>query len=163
MERRYRIVVAKPGLDGHDRGAKVIARSLRDAGFEVIYTGLHQTPAQVVRTAMQEDADAVGLSLLSGAHLTLVPRVVEGLRAEGLEDVIVVVGGIIPERDVEVLKSAGVSAVFTPGAHLPQIASWLEEALDARERANVEPPGPAATDATEATEATDRKVTGGPS
>jgi methylmalonyl-CoA mutase C-terminal domain/subunit len=136
---------------------------LRDAGFEVIYTGLHQTPAQVVRTAMQEDADAVGLSLLSGAHLTLVPRVVEGLRAEGLEDVIVVVGGIIPERDVEVLKSAGVSAVFTPGAHLPQIASWLEEALDARERANVEPPGPAATDATEATEATDRKVTGGPS
>jgi len=163
MERRYRIVVAKPGLDGHDRGAKVIARSLRDAGFEVIYTGLHQTPAQVVRTAMQEDADAVGLSLLSGAHLTLVPRAVEGLRAEGLEDVIVVVGGIIPERDVEVLKSAGVSAVFTPGAHLPQIASWLEEALDARERANVEPPGPAATDATEATEATDRKVTGGPS
>jgi methylmalonyl-CoA mutase C-terminal domain/subunit len=163
MERRYRIVVAKPGLDGHDRGAKVIARSLRDAGFEVIYTGLHQTPAQVVRTAMQEDADAVGLSLLSGAHLTLVPRVVEGLRAEGLEDVIVVVGGIIPERDVEVLKSAGVSAVFTPGAHLPQIASWLEEALDARERANVEPPGPAATEATEATEATDRKVTGGPS
>ena len=163
MERRYRIVVAKPGLDGHDRGAKVIAPSLRYAGFEVIYTGLHQTPAQVVRTAMQEDADAVGLSLLSGAHLTLVPRVVEGLRAEGLEDVIVVVGGIIPERDVEVLKSAGVSAVFTPGAHLPQIASWLEEALDARERANVEPPGPAATDATEATEATDRKVTGGPS
>ena len=163
MERRYRIVVAKPGLDGHDRGAKVIARALRDAGFEVIYTGLHQTPEQVVRTVMQEDADALGLSLLSGAHLTLVPRVVEGLRAEGLEDVVVVVGGIIPERDVEVLKSAGVSAVFTPGAHLPQIASWLEEALDARERANVEPPGPAATDATEATEATDRKVTGGPS
>ena len=163
MERRYRIVVAKPGLDGHDRGAKVIARALRDAGFEVIYTGLHQTPEQVVRTVLQEDADALGLSLLSGAHLTLVPRVVEGLRAEGLEDVVVVVGGIIPERDVEVLKSAGVSAVFTPGAHLPQIASWLEEALDARERANVEPPGPAATDATEATEATDRKVTGGPS
>ena len=142
MERRYRIVVAKPGLDGHDRGAKVIARSLRDAGFEVIYTGLHQTPAQVVRTAMQEDADAVGLSLLSGAHLTLVPRVVEGLRAEGLEDVIVVVGGIIPERDVEVLKSAGVSAVFTPGAHLPEIAAFLEAALDERERAGAGPPGP---------------------
>ena len=140
MERRYRIVVAKPGLDGHDRGAKVISRALRDAGFEVIYTGLHQTPEQVVRTAMQEDADAVGLSLLSGAHLTLVPRVMEGLRAEGLEDVIVVVGGIIPERDIEMLKSAGVSAVFTPGAHLPEIAAFLEEALDERERAGAEVP-----------------------
>ena len=135
MDRRYRIVVAKPGLDGHDRGAKVIARALRDAGFEVIYTGLHQTPEQVVRTVLQEDADAVGLSLLSGAHLTLVPRVIEGLAAEGLSDVIVVVGGIIPERDIEALRCAGVSAVFTPGAHLPQIASWLEEALDTRERA----------------------------
>src|ERR1017187_6258382 len=131
MERRYRIVVAKPGLDGHARGAKVNARALRDAGFEVIYTGRHQTPEQVVRTVLQEDADALGLSLLSGALLTLVPRVVEGLRAEGLEDVVVVVGGIIPERDVEVLKSAGVSAVFTPGARLPQIASWLEEGRDA--------------------------------
>src|ERR1017187_1950128 len=107
MERRYRIVVAKPGLDGHDRGAKVIARALRDAGFEVIYTGLHQTPEQVVRTALQEDADAVGLSLLSGAHMTLVPKVLDGLRAEGLEDVIVMVGGIIPARDVEALKSHG--------------------------------------------------------
>ena len=135
MERRYRIVVAKPGLDGHDRGAKVIARALRDAGFEVIYTGLHQTPEQVVRTVMQEDADALGLSLLSGAHLTLVPRVLDGLKAEGLGDVVVVVGGIIPERDIETLRSAGVSAVFTPGAHLSQIASWLQEALDARERA----------------------------
>jgi methylmalonyl-CoA mutase C-terminal domain/subunit len=141
MERRYRIVVAKPGLDGHDRGAKVIARALRDAGFEVVYTGLHQTPEQVARTAMQEDADAVGLSLLSGAHLTLVPRVMEALRAEGLEDVIVVVGGIIPERDVEALRSAGVSEVFTPGAHLPAIASWLEEALDARERESAGLPG----------------------
>ena len=131
MDRHYRVVVAKPGLDGHDRGAKVIARALRDAGFEVIYTGLHQTPEQVVRTCLQEDADAVGLSLLSGAHLTLVPRVLEGLRAEGLEDVLVIVGGIIPERDVQVLKDAGVSAVFTPGASLDQIASWLEEALDA--------------------------------
>ena len=134
MERRYRIVVAKPGLDGHDRGAKVIARALRDAGFEVIYTGLHQTPEQVVRTVMQEDADAVGLSLLSGAHLTLVPKVLDGLKTEGLSDVVVIVGGIIPERDVEVLRAAGVSAVFSPGAHLPEIASWLEEALDARER-----------------------------
>jgi methylmalonyl-CoA mutase C-terminal domain/subunit len=136
MERRYRIVVAKPGLDGHDRGAKVIARALRDAGFEVIYTGLHQTPEQVVRAAMQEDADAVGLSLLSGAHMTLVPKVLDGLRSQGLSDVVVMVGGIIPERDVEALKAAGVSAVFTPGAHLPEIASWLEEALDARERAS---------------------------
>ena len=141
MERRYRIVVAKPGLDGHDRGAKVIARALRDAGFEVIYTGLHQTPEQVVRTALQEDADAVGLSLLSGAHLTLVPRVLDGLRAEGLGDVIVVVGGIIPARDVETLKSKGVRAVFTPGAHLGAIASWLEEALDGRERAGAGLPG----------------------
>jgi methylmalonyl-CoA mutase C-terminal domain/subunit len=141
MERRYRIVVAKPGLDGHDRGAKVIARALRDAGFEVVYTGLHQTPEQVARTAMQEDADAVGLSLLSGAHLTLVPRVMEALRGEGLEDVIVVVGGIIPERDMEALRSAGVSEVFTPGAHLPEIASWLEEALDARERESAGLPG----------------------
>ncbi|MGD0441346.1 MAG: cobalamin B12-binding domain-containing protein [Acidimicrobiales bacterium] len=135
MERRYRIVVAKPGLDGHDRGAKVIARALRDAGFEVIYTGLHQTPAQVVRTVLEEDADAVGLSLLSGAHLTLVPKVLDGLRSEGLDDVIVVVGGIIPERDVEALKAMGVGAVFTPGAHLPEIASFLEQALDERERA----------------------------
>ena len=119
----------------------MIARALRDAGFEVIYTGLHQTPEQVVRTAMQEDADAVGLSLLSGAHLTLVPRVMDGLKAEGMEDVIVVVGGIIPERDVEALRGAGVSAVFTPGAHLGEIASFLEEALDARERASAGLPG----------------------
>jgi methylmalonyl-CoA mutase, C-terminal domain len=142
MDRHYRVVVAKPGLDGHDRGAKVIARALRDAGFEVIYTGLHQTPEQVVRTCLQEDADAVGLSLLSGAHLTLVPRVLDGLRAEGLEDVLVIVGGIIPERDVQVLKDAGVSAVFTPGASLDQIASWLEEALDARERLSAGQSGP---------------------
>ncbi len=133
--------MAKPGLDGHDRGAKVIARALRDAGFEVIYTGLHQTPEQVVRTCLQEDADAVGLSLLSGAHLTLVPRVVDGLRAEGLEDVLVVVGGIIPDRDIETLKSAGVDGVFTPGAPLGEIASWLEAALDSRERASAGPSG----------------------
>ncbi len=125
--------MAKPGLDGHDRGAKVIARALRDAGFEVIYTGLHQTPEQVVQAAVQEDADAVGLSLLSGAHLTLVPRVVEGLRAAGLDDVLVMVGGIIPEADIAVLKEAGVAEVFTPGSSLPAIGTWLAETLDARE------------------------------
>ena len=135
MERRYRVVVAKPGLDGHDRGAKVIARALRDAGFEVIYTGLHQTPDQVVEAALQEDADAVGLSLLSGAHLTLVPKVIERLRAEGLDDVLVLCGGIIPDQDIPVLEQAGVARVFTPGAPLPEIARWLEEALDERERA----------------------------
>lgn len=133
MKRPYRVVVAKPGLDGHDRGAKVIARALRDAGFEVIYTGLHQTPEQVVRAAVEEDADAVGLSLLSGAHLTLVPRVVDGLRQQGLDDVLVVVGGIIPEGDIPTLQEHGVAAVFTPGAPLPDIANWLEGALDRRE------------------------------
>lgn len=133
MKRPYRVVVAKPGLDGHDRGAKVIARALRDAGFEVIYTGLHQTPEQVVRAVLEEDADAVGLSLLSGAHLTLVPRVVEGLAAEGLGDVVVVVGGIIPEADIPALKAKGVAEVFTPGAPLPDIAQWLADALDRRE------------------------------
>jgi methylmalonyl-CoA mutase C-terminal domain/subunit len=127
------VVVAKPGLDGHDRGAKVIARALRDAGFEVIYTGLHQTPEQVVRAVIQEDADAVGLSLLSGAHLTLVPRVIAGLREEDRDDVLVLVGGIIPEGDIPLLKDQGVAEVFTPGAPLPAIGKWLEEALDERE------------------------------
>lgn len=125
--------MAKPGLDGHDRGAKVIARALRDAGFEVIYTGLHQTPEQVVQAVVQEDADAVGLSLLSGAHLTLVPRVVDGLREKGREDVLVLVGGIIPEDDIPVLKDLGVSEVFTPGAPLPAIGDWLGRTLDERE------------------------------
>ena len=125
--------MAKPGLDGHDRGAKVIARALRDAGFEVIYTGLHQTPEQVVRAVIQEDADAVGLSLLSGAHLTLVPRVIAGLREEDRDDVLVLVGGIIPEGDIPILKDLGVAEVFTPGAPLPAIGKWLEEALDGRE------------------------------
>ncbi len=138
MERRYRVVVAKPGLDGHDRGAKVIARALRDAGFEVIYTGLHQTPEQVVQAVVQEDADAVGLSLLSGAHLTLVPKIIEGLRGEGLEDVLVICGGIIPDKDIPVLKSLGVAQVFTPGSPLQEISRWLEEALDAREGALAE-------------------------
>jgi methylmalonyl-CoA mutase C-terminal domain/subunit len=129
------VVVAKPGLDGHDRGAKVIARALRDAGFEVIYTGLHQTPEQVVQAVIQEDADAVGLSLLSGAHLTLVPRVIEQLRSAGRDDVLVIVGGIIPEADIPVLKEQGVAEVFTPGAPLPAIGAWLGEALDARQDA----------------------------
>jgi methylmalonyl-CoA mutase C-terminal domain/subunit len=126
-------VVAKPGLDGHDRGAKVIARALRDHGFEVIYTGLHQTPEQVVEAVLQEDADALGLSMLSGAHMTLVPRVLDLLRAQGADDVLVVAGGIIPDADVAPLKAAGVSAVFGPGASLDAIAKWLEQALDARE------------------------------
>ena len=133
VKRHYRVVVAKPGLDGHDRGAKVIARALRDAGFEVIYTGLHQTADQVVQAVIQEDADAVGLSLLSGAHLTLVPLVIEGLRTQGRDDVLVLVGGIIPEADIPVLKQMGVAEVFTPGAPLPAIGAWLGEALDERE------------------------------
>jgi methylmalonyl-CoA mutase C-terminal domain/subunit len=133
MQRRYRVVIAKPGLDGHDRGAKVIARALRDAGFEVIYTGLHQTPEQVAETVLQEDADAVGLSVLSGAHLTLFPRVIELLREKGVGDVLVFGGGIIPDADVGPLRDAGVAAVFTPGTPLPAIVNWLEPALDARE------------------------------
>jgi methylmalonyl-CoA mutase C-terminal domain/subunit len=135
MNRPYRVVVAKPGLDGHDRGAKVIARALRDDGFEVVYTGLHQTPEQVVSAVVQEDADAVGLSLLSGAHLTLVPRIVDGLREAGRGDVLVVVGGIIPDADIPVLKEQGVAEVFTPGAPLPSIGAWLADALDRREEA----------------------------
>jgi methylmalonyl-CoA mutase C-terminal domain/subunit len=133
MKRRYRVVIAKPGLDGHDRGAKVIARALRDAGFEVIYTGLHQTPEQVAETALQEDADAVGLSVLSGAHNTLFRRVVALLREKGVDDVLVFGGGIIPDDDIPALKEAGVSAIFTPGAPLSAIAGWLEESLDARD------------------------------
>ncbi len=127
------MVVAKPGLDGHDRGAKVIARALRDAGFEVVYTGLHQTPEQVVQAVVEEDADALGLSLLSGAHLTLVPRILSLLAARGRGDVLVIVGGIIPEADIAVLKREGVAEVFTPGAPLPTIGTWLAEALDRRE------------------------------
>ena len=135
MRRPYRVVVAKPGLDGHDRGAKVIARALRDGGFEVVYTGLHQTPEQVVEAVVQEDADAVGLSLLSGAHLTLVPKVVSLLADKGRDDVLVIVGGTIPEADIPTLKDQGVAAVFTPGASLESIGNWLAEALDAREEA----------------------------
>ncbi len=133
MQRRYRVVIAKPGLDGHDRGAKVIARALRDAGFEVIYTGLHQTPEQIAETALQEDADAVGLSLLSGAHMTLFPKVITLLREKGVADVLVFGGGIIPEADVPVLQEMGVAALFTPGMPLQAIVDWLGSALDARE------------------------------
>jgi methylmalonyl-CoA mutase C-terminal domain/subunit len=133
VKRPYRVIVAKPGLDGHDRGAKVIARALRDAGFEVIYTGLHQTPEQVVEAVIQEDADAVGLSLLSGAHMTLVPRVVALLKERGADDVLVMCGGIIPDADIPKLKEAGVAECFTPGTPLPKISEWLEQALDARE------------------------------
>ena len=128
---RIRVVVAKPGLDGHDRGAKIVARALRDAGMEVIYTGLHQTPAQIAATVVQEDADAVGLSILSGAHMTLVPRVVELLEEEGLGDVLVTVGGTIPAEDVSALKGRGVAEVFTPGSSTGEIISFLRTALAA--------------------------------
>jgi methylmalonyl-CoA mutase C-terminal domain/subunit len=122
---RIRVVVAKPGLDGHDRGAKIVARALRDAGMEVIYTGLHQTPEQIAATVIQEDADAVGLSVLSGAHMTLVPRVVELLEREGAGDVLVTVGGTIPADDIPELKRRGVAAVFTPGATTAEIVEFL--------------------------------------
>jgi methylmalonyl-CoA mutase cobalamin-binding domain/chain len=127
-EKKIRVVVAKPGLDGHDRGAKIIARALRDAGMEVIYTGLHQTPEQIAETAIQEDADAVGLSILSGAHMTLVPRVVELLNQEGAGDVVVTVGGTIPADDIPELKKLGVAAVFTPGASTDEIVDFVRGA-----------------------------------
>jgi methylmalonyl-CoA mutase, C-terminal domain len=126
---RLRVVVAKPGLDGHDRGAKIIARALRDAGMEVIYTGLHQTPEQIVETVIQEDADAVGLSILSGAHMTLVPRVVDLLREQGVDDVLVTVGGTIPGEDIAELEALGVARVFTPGAPVGDIVAFLRERL----------------------------------
>jgi methylmalonyl-CoA mutase C-terminal domain/subunit len=131
MERTIRVVIAKPGLDGHDRGAKVIARALRDAGFEVVYTGLHQTPEQIVETAIQEDADAVGISILSGAHMTLVPRILELLRENGAEDVLVIVGGTIPREDAAALKELGVAEVFTPGAPLSGIVDFLRSRVPA--------------------------------
>ena len=127
-------MIAKPGLDGHDRGAKIIARALRDAGMEVIYTGLHQTPEQVAETVIQEDADAVGLSLLSGAHNTLFPKVMAQLADKGAGDVLVFGGGIIPEDDIPRLKEQGVAAIFTPGTPMQTIAEWLAKALDDRER-----------------------------
>jgi methylmalonyl-CoA mutase, C-terminal domain len=123
--RKIRVVVAKPGLDGHDRGAKIIARALRDAGMEVIYTGLHQTPEQIAETVLQEDADAVGLSILSGAHMTLVPRVVELLKEQGADDVVITVGGTIPSEDIPELKQLGVSEVFTPGSSTQEIVDFI--------------------------------------
>ena len=130
MAETYRVIVAKPGLDGHDRGAKVVARALRDAGFEVIYTGLHQTPEQIAETAIQEDADAVGLSCHSGAHMTLFPRVVEQLRERGAGEILVFGGGIIPVDDIPKLEAAGIEKIFTPGASTVDIGAWLRERLE---------------------------------
>jgi methylmalonyl-CoA mutase C-terminal domain/subunit len=131
-DKKLRILVAKPGLDGHDRGAKVVARALRDAGFEVVYTGLHQTPEMIANAAVQEDVDAVGLSIMSGAHNTLFPAVIDALKAKGADDIVVFGGGIIPEEDFERLKSAGVSGVFTPGTTLEAIIQWVRDNVKAR-------------------------------
>ena len=127
--KKIRVVVAKPGLDGHDRGAKIIARALRDAGMEVIYTGLHQTPEQIVETVLQEDADAVGLSILSGAHMTLVPKVIELLREQEAGEVIVTVGGTIPKQDITELKELGVAGIFTPGSSVQEIIDFIEKSV----------------------------------
>ena len=127
--KKIRVVVAKPGLDGHDRGAKIIARALRDAGMEVIYTGLHQTPEQIAETVLQEDAHAVGLSILSGAHMTLVPRVVELLKEQGADDVVVTVGGTIPAEDIPELKKLGVAEIFTPGSSTQEIIDFIQGAV----------------------------------
>ncbi len=134
-ERNLRIIVAKPGLDGHDRGAKIIARALRDAGFEVIYTGLHQTPEMIVATAIQEDVDAVGLSIMSGAHMTLFPAVIDLLREKGAREVIVFGGGIIPQDDVPKLKEKGVAEVFLPGASTQAIIDWIRQNIRPRAEA----------------------------
>jgi len=128
-DKKIRVVVAKPGLDGHDRGAKIIARALRDAGMEVIYTGLHQTPEQIVETVIQEDADAVGLSILSGAHMTLVPRIATLLAEQDAEDVVLVLGGTIPHEDVSELKELGVAEIFTPGASVQEIVDYIRAAV----------------------------------
>ncbi len=127
--RRIRVVVAKPGLDGHDRGAKIIARALRDAGMEVIYTGLHQTPAQIAETVIQEDADAIGISILSGAHMTLVPKILELLSDQGVDDVLITVGGTIPNHDIEALRELGVSGVFTPGTPTDEIVEFIQDGV----------------------------------
>ena len=132
QQRKIRVVVAKPGLDGHDRGAKIIARALRDAGMEEIYTGLHQTPEQIAATAVQEDADAIGLSILSGAHMTLVPRVVELLHEQGADDVVLTVGGTIPSDDIPELKKLGVAEIFTPGAGTDEIVEFIRAAVAQR-------------------------------
>ena len=130
MADKYRIVIAKPGLDGHDRGAKIVARALRDAGYEVIYTGLHQTPEQIAETVIQEDADAVGLSCHSGAHMTLFPRVVQLLHDHGADDVLVFAGGIIPKEDIPLLRERGIEEIFTPGAATSSIIEWLRGRLE---------------------------------
>ncbi|WBB96254.1 cobalamin B12-binding domain-containing protein [Solwaraspora sp. WMMA2080] len=132
METRIRVVVAKPGLDGHDRGVKVVARALRDAGIEVIYTGLHQTPEQIVETAIQEDADAIGLSVLSGAHLTLFRRVLDLLRQRGADDIVVFGGGIVPDEDIAALGELGVARIFTPGASTADIVDWVRGNVPAK-------------------------------
>jgi methylmalonyl-CoA mutase C-terminal domain/subunit len=137
MSGRIRVVVAKPGLDGHDRGVKVVARALRDAGIEVVYTGLHQTPEQIVETALQEDADAVGLSVLSGAHMTLFARTVELLNERGASDVVVFGGGIIPEEDIPKLAELGVAKVFTPGAPTQDIVDWVKATVGGNDSATV--------------------------
>lgn len=129
VEKKIRVVVAKPGLDGHDRGAKIIARALRDSGMEVIYTGLHQTPEQIAETVIQEDADAIGVSILSGAHMTLVPKIVELLEAQGVDDVLITVGGTIPTKDIEALKGMGVSGVFTPGSPTDDIVEFIRNGV----------------------------------
>ena len=134
INRKIRVVVAKPGLDGHDRGAKIIARALRDAGMEVIYTGLHQTPEQIAETAIQEDADAIGISILSGAHMTLVPKIVELLEDQGVDDVLLTVGGTIPTHDIEGLKSLGVAEVFTPGSSTDEIVEFIRNGVEGRSR-----------------------------
>ena len=126
LERKIRVLVAKPGLDGHDRGAKIVARGLRDAGMEVIYTGIRQTPNMIVESALQEDVDVVGLSILSGAHMVLLPAIAEKLRENGLEDILVVAGGIIPDEDVNPLKEAGIHAVFTPGTSTQDIVAFIQ-------------------------------------
>jgi methylmalonyl-CoA mutase C-terminal domain/subunit len=130
--RKIRIMVAKPGLDGHDRGARIIARAYRDAGYEVVYSGLHQTPEEIVEAAVQEDVDMIGLSSLAGAHRYLFPRVVELLKEKGADDIVVCGGGIIPDDDIEFLKRAGVKEVFTPGSSLDEIVGWVEENINAR-------------------------------
>jgi len=130
-DERIRVVVAKPGLDGHDRGAKVVARALRDAGMEVVYTGLHQTPEQIVETVVQEDADAVGLSVLSGAHMTLFDRLMELMRERGVDDVVVFGGGIVPDEDIPELERMGVAKIFTPGATTTEIVDWVRENVGA--------------------------------
>ncbi|MDR5690045.1 MAG: cobalamin B12-binding domain-containing protein [Armatimonadota bacterium] len=132
MQERIRILIAKPGLDGHDRGAKVVARALRDAGFEVIYTGLHQTPEMIVTAAIQEDVDAIGLSILSGAHMALFPRILELLRQRGVDDIVVFAGGIIPDDDIAALKAMGIREVFTPGTSLAEIVQWVRENVKPR-------------------------------